>query len=85
MYALYFGSTLRWTYLSNLMKSKDFWRETKCVICNQPKIHIQYFIMDLLLKEFLRATAHTLTATYDPGREKIMVHVSEVQTDESEI
>ena len=34
---------------------------------------------------FLRATAHTLTATYDPGREKIMVHVSEVQTDESEI
>ena len=33
---------------------------------------------------FLRAKAHTLTATYDLGEEKIRVHVSEVQTDESE-
>ena len=29
--------------VNNLEKMKDFWRETKCVICNYPNIHIQIF------------------------------------------
>ena len=71
---------------TNLEKMKDFWRETKCVICNYPNIHIQIFHYGIAAEAcvFLRAKAHTLTATYDLEEEKIRVHVSEVQTDESE-